>query len=72
MSVPDDLRRQAVEKGTVEAQLLLAIADELAGQTAVQGETLHHELQRIADAQEKIAGLLRELVAAMRGERGAM
>jgi hypothetical protein len=70
--VPDNLRRATAEGGTVSDKLLLSLVEAVEAQTAVQEETLHHELQRIADAQEKIAGLLRELVAAMRGERGAM
>jgi hypothetical protein len=77
--VPDYLRHQAVEGGTVKQELLLCLVNAVEAQTAVQDDTLHGELVRIREAQEAtanaiqdIGGELNELTAALRAIAGRM
>jgi hypothetical protein len=63
MAVPDELRRTVIESGSTRDQLLLHLIGTLDRQNAMQEDKLYAELQRIADAQEQIAGYLAQISA---------
>jgi CRP-like cAMP-binding protein len=61
MSIPSYLERPVAEHGTLTDEVLLSLARVLANQNAILDDTIHTELQRIADQQERIARALESI-----------